>query len=81
MTRHAQRGKRQIVSFGTARELEQLLDNFQALDRTVVETFMRLYETPVKRQSAMRVQNRRLHAAISKPLRRLLSHNAAKDQG
>ena len=77
MSRHTQREKRRIGSrFGTARELDQLLDNFQTLDRTLVETFMQIYEMPLHRQSALRLQNRRLQAAISKPLRRILSHNA-----
>ena len=77
MSRYAQRERRRINGkFGTARELDQLLDNFRELDQTVVETFMQIYDTPIHRQAALRVQNRRLHAAISKPLRRILSHTA-----
>src|SRR5215467_11322162 len=75
MSRYTQQERRRTKAFGTAQELDQLLDNFQTLDRTVVDMFMQIYEMPAHRQSALRLQNRRLHAAISKPLRRILSHS------
>ena len=57
-----------------AERVDRLMDAFQALDQTVVELAMQIYQTPAKHQSAMRLQHRCLHRAISKPLRRILAN-------
>jgi len=78
MTRPTKREARRIGrEFAGEGKFDKLLDRFQELDRTVLELYMQIYQTPANHQSAMRAQNRRLHRAISKPLRRILSNSTS----
>jgi len=54
------------------REVYKLLDSFRALDRSVVEISMHMYNIPRHDQVAMLQQHRRLHAAIREHLPRFL---------
>lgn len=56
-----------------AGDFEQLLEAFRALDRTVVEISMQLYNLPRRERAALRRQHRRLHDSIRHGLPRLLS--------
>ncbi len=74
MNRHNKGGRRKLPapsSRGT--DLDSLLDILLALDRSVVELSMQVYNVPAGHQLAMREQNRRLHDAVRKRLPRSVS--------
>ena len=47
-----------------AGDFDKMLKAFRALDRTVVEVSMRVYNLPRRDRAAMRKQHRRLHDTI-----------------
>ena len=47
-----------------AGDFDKMLKAFRALDRTVVEISMRVYNLPRRDRAAMRRQHRRLHETI-----------------
>ena len=57
-------------------DLDNLLDILLALDRSVVELSMHVYNLAPGQQLAMREQNRRLHDAVRRRLPRSLSKRA-----
>lgn len=57
-------------------DLDSLLDILLALDRSVVELSMHVYNVAPGQQLAMREQNQRLHDAVRKRLPRSLSKRA-----
>jgi hypothetical protein len=56
-------------------DLNKMLDILLAVDRSVVESSMRLYKVPRRDRVAMRAQIRRLHHALRECLPRLLERN------
>ena len=57
-----------------ANDFDRLLKAFRALDQTVVEISMQLYNLPRRERAALRRQHRRLHQTIRQGLPRLISH-------
>ena len=55
-----------------ATDLEQLLNAFRALDRTVVEISMNVYKVPRRDQAALLKQHRRLHDMVRERLPQFL---------
>jgi hypothetical protein len=62
-------------------DLDNLMNILLALDRTVVELSMHVYQIPRGHQLAMREQNRRLHEAVRQRLPRSLSNRAMMGNG
>ncbi len=77
MNRYNKRGARKLPALSPqATDLDNLLDILLALDRSVVELSMQIYNIPASHQLAMREQNRRLHDAVRKRLPRSVSKRA-----
>ena len=55
-----------------AADLDNFLNAFRALDRTVVEISMNVYKVPRRDRAAMREQHRRLHDLVRERLPRFL---------
>ena len=53
------------------REIENFLNAFRVLDRTVVEISMHIYSVPPQDRAAMLKQHRRFHDAVRKRMPRL----------
>ena len=77
MSRYNKRGRRKLPATSIhASDLDNLLDILLALDRSVVELSMHVYNVAPGQQLAMREQNRRLHDAVRRRLPRSLSKRA-----
>ena len=77
MSRYNRRGRQKSPAPSPQRaDLDNLLDILLALDRSVVELSMHVYNVAPGQQLAMREQNRRLHDAVRKRLPRSLSKRA-----
>lgn len=67
MSRYNKRRRRKLPAPSLpANDMDNLLDILLALDRSVVELSMQVYNVPASHQLAMREQNRRLHDAVRK---------------
>lgn len=81
MTRHNKdRRKKLLTTSASVRDLDHLLDILLALDRSVIELSMHVYNVPPRHQLAMREQNRCLHEAVRKRLPRSMSKHASIGQ-
>lgn len=78
MSRRSKDGRRKLLTrLANARDLDNLLEILLALDRSVVELSMHVYNVPLGHQRAMREQNRCLHDAVRRRLPRSLSKHAS----
>jgi hypothetical protein len=78
MTRHNKDERKKLLArSASVRDLGNLLDILLALDRSVVELSMHVYNVSPGHQLAMREQNRCLHDAVRKRLPRSMSKHAS----
>ena len=78
MTRYnKEKRKKLLARSASVQDLDHLLDILLALDRSVVELSMHVYNVPPRHQLAMREQNRCLHEAVRKRLPRSMSSHAS----
>jgi hypothetical protein len=73
-----QRWRKLRAQGARATDLDQLLNAFCALDRTVVEISMNAYKIPQRDRAAMLEQHRRLHDMVRERLPRFL-YQSEKD--
>jgi hypothetical protein len=73
MAQPNKQSRRKLNSHGVrAADLDNFLNAFRALDRTVVEMSMNVYKIPRRDRAAMREQHRRLHDLVRERLPRFL---------